>query len=240
MSSAPLREATRSRITDESEPALLRCAGEKPRPSSSTASTRFAPTGEDDVRGRRLGMLDDVRQSFLRDPEERGLELGGKAHAGRKIDLERDLRPAQLLQPAAETLECWNEAELVERGRAERERQAADALQRASGGLPQGRRCVTRLGERCRSFDRREAEEDGGERRARLVVQLPRDPAPFTLLGREDRVDRLTRHAFREMDGECGARADRFGEAQVVIGEARVGAVLVEGGNDTDGAPPET
>ena len=66
-------------------------------------------------------------------------------------------------------------------------------------------------------------------------MQLARDPAPLGLLGFEDRVDRFTRHAFREMNGEGGARAERLGEAKVIVGEAGIGAVLVEGGNDADG-----
>ena len=37
------------------------------------------------------------------------------------------------------------------------------------------------------------------------------------------------------MNGERGARAERLGEAKVVVGEAGIGTVLVEGGNDTDG-----
>ena len=68
-------------------------------------------------------------------------------------------------------------------------------------------------------------------------MQLPRDPAPLALLGRKDSVDRFTRHAFGEMNGKGGPCAERLGEAQVVIGEARIGTVLVEGGNDTDGVP---
>ena len=38
------------------------------------------------------------------------------------------------------------------------------------------------------------------------------------------------------MNSEGRARGECFGEAKVVVGEARIGAVLVEGGNDTDGS----
>ena len=65
-------------------------------------------------------------------------------------------------------------------------------------------------------------------------MQLSCDPAPLGLLGFEDRVDRFARHAFREMNGKRGARAKRFGEANVIVGEAGVGSVLVEGVNNPD------
>ena len=123
----------------------------------------------------------------------------GRSHASRKIDLNATFGPPQLLQPATETLERGNRGRTRRARQGGARRQAPDALQRASGRLPQHRRCMMRLGKRCRSFDRREAKEDAGERGARLVVQLPRDPAALALLGRKDRFDRLTRHAFREM-----------------------------------------
>jgi hypothetical protein len=56
--------------------------------------------------------------------------------------------------------------------------------------------------------DRGEAEEDGTERGACLVVQLARDPAALGLLGIEDRVERFTLYAFSEMNGERGAGAE--------------------------------
>ena len=37
------------------------------------------------------------------------------------------------------------------------------------------------------------------------------------------------------MNGEGGARGECLGEAKIVVGEAGIGAVLVEGGNDADG-----
>lgn len=61
-------------------------------------------------------------------------------------------------------------------------------------------------------------------------MQPARDPAPLGLLSFEDFVDRFTRDAFREMNGEGGTRAERFGQSKVVVGEARIGAVLVKGG----------
>jgi hypothetical protein len=36
------------------------------------------------------------------------------------------------------------------------------------------------------------------------------------------------------MNGEGGARGECFGETKVVVGEAGIGAVLVERGNDAD------
>ena len=83
-------------------------------------------------------VLDDVRQSLLRDPEDRGLELRRQSRAGRKIDLEVDLRSASLLQTAAQVFEGWRETELIERGRTKRERQPPDVLERAARVLPQG------------------------------------------------------------------------------------------------------
>jgi hypothetical protein len=38
------------------------------------------------------------------------------------------------------------------------------------------------------------------------------------------------------VDSEGRARGECFGETKVVVREARIGAVLVEGGNDTDGS----
>ena len=49
------------------------------------------------------------------------------------------------------------------------------------------------------------------ERRARLVVQLPRESAPLGFLAFENRIDRFTRNPFREVNSERRARGECFG-----------------------------
>ena len=171
----------------------------------------------------------------MRDPEERGFDVGRQTLTGRKIHVQRDFWSALLLQTSAQVFQSGVKTELIERRRAELERQPADLLKRAPGCFSQGGRCLLGLRERRRFVDRCQAKEDGGERGARFVVQLPRDPAPFDLLAFENRVDRFTRHAFREVNGEGGASAERLSEPKVIVCEAGIGVLLVEGGNDADG-----
>ena len=65
---------------------------------------------ESDTHCLRVGMLDDVRQSLLRDLC--GLELRGQSHASRKIDLQLDLEYAPHFQAAAQVFEGCRETKL--------------------------------------------------------------------------------------------------------------------------------
>ena len=68
-------------------------------------------------------------------------------------------------------------------------------------------------------------------------MQLAREPAPLELLRLDHAAQRVAGDAGGEIDGDGGARGERLGEAQVGLGEARVGAFLVVGDDQTDRAP---
>ena len=197
MSSAPLTDATRSRIpTSPNPPSAPRALGETTPVVFDRENHGSLAAGEGDAHGFRLRMLDDVRQGLLGDPEDGGLELRGQSRTSRKIDLELDLRSASLLQTPLRSLRAGARPNSSSAGgrRANASRPTFSSALRAF--CPQGCRRLTGLRERRRSIDRREAEEDRRQRGARLVVQLSCDPAPLGLLGFEDRVDRFARHAF--------------------------------------------
>ena len=78
-----------------------------------------------------------------------------------------------------------------------------------------------------RLLERLQPEQDRGQRLPGLVVELAREPAALDLLRLHDAPDRIPRHALRQLDGDGGAGGERLGQAEVVVGEAGVGAFLV-------------
>ena len=102
------------------------------------------------------------------------------------------------------------------------DRELADVAQGRDRELAElGQRLVRpgRIGQRLESA---ETEEDRRERLPRLVVQLPREPAPLELLRRDDAPEGIPRHAFGEVDCDGRAAGEGLGEAKVVVGEAAV------------------
>ena len=171
MSSAPLTDATRSRIPTSPNPPSAPRSWEKPRPSSSTARTtdrsRQAKAMRTVVASACLTTF--VKASCVIRKMAVSSFAGSRVPAGRSIS-RSTFGPPRSSRRAAQVFEGRRETELVERGRTKRERQPADVLERAARVLPQGCRRLTGLRKRRRSIDRREAEEDRRERGARLVV----------------------------------------------------------------------
>ena len=85
-----------------------------------------------------------------------------------------------------------------------------------------------------RLLERLQPEQDRGQRLPRLVVELAREPLALELLRLHDAADGVPRHALRQLDGDGGPGGERLGEPEVVVGEARVGAVLVVDLDHTD------
>ena len=65
-------------------------------------------------------------------------------------------------------------------------------------------------------------------------MQLARQAAPLELLRLDDPAQRVAGDACGEVDGDSGAWGEGLGQAQVGIGEARVGALLVVGDDHAD------
>ena len=67
-----------------------------------------------------------------------------------------------------------------------------------------------------------------------LVVELAREPAALELLTRDHPAQRVAGDPVGEVDGHRRARAEGLGQAQVLVGEARVGPELVVRGDHPD------
>ena len=77
-------------------------------------------------------------------------------------------------------------------------------------------------------------EQDRGQRLPGLVVQLPRQPLALELLGADDAAQRIARHALGEVDCYRDPGREGLGQPQVLVGEARIAALLVVGREDAD------
>lgn len=73
-----------------------------------------------------------------------------------------------------------------------------------------------------------EAEKDGRERLAGLVVELAREPAPLLLLAAHDALHRRPGDPSRQVDRDGCPGSEPLGQAQVRVAEAGVGAPPVE------------
>ena len=95
---------------------------------------------------------------------------------------ELDVDPGLLAEALGEPLDRRHEPEVVQRLRAQLDGEPADVLERRADE-------VAHLGHRraqrhpvLRLLEAAQAEQDRGERLARLVVELPRQPPPLVLL----------------------------------------------------------
>ena len=172
-------------------------------------------------------MLDDVRQRLLHEPVQRRLDLGREATVALKVGDELDRHAGLLREVVRQPLERGDEAEVVERRRAELDRETADVLERRADELPHladgrlERRLVVHV------LEAAQAEEDRRERLAGLVVQLAGEAAALELLRGHDSLQRVARHPLPQLDGDRGARREDLGEAEILVGEPRIGALLV-------------
>ena len=94
-------------------------------------------------------------------------------------------------------------------------------------------RRARRLG-RVRLLDVLQAEQDRRQSLPGLVVELAREPATLELLPRDHPAQRVAGDPVGEVDGHRSARAEGLGQAQVLVGEARVGPELVVRGDHPD------
>src|SRR5262249_58594762 len=76
-------------------------------------------------------------------------------------------------------------------------------------------------------LERLEAEEDGRERLAGLVVQLACEAATLRLLGVDDAAQRVTGDPLRQVDRDRRTCRKGLGEALVVVREPRLRSELV-------------
>ena len=198
-------------------------------------SDRSAAAGEDDADRTGLGVLDDVRQRLLHDPIESRLDVARQPAV--ELRLEVDAHSRLLGEGVAQPLQRGDEAEVVERLRAQLDRQAAHVVQRLDDLLAHGGDGFGALLLGRGLLDRLQPEQHRGQLLPGLVVQLARQPAPLELLRLDDAAQRVAGDTRGLVDGDGGARGEGLGEAQVVIGEARVGALLVVGDDDADRSP---
>ena len=185
-----------------------------------------------------LRVLDHVRQRLLRDPVERRLHLRGQAGLA-EPRLEVDLDPRLLAERLDEPLDRRHEPEVVERLRPELDGQAAHVLERRHDELPQlaGRsREIVRVLRVLHAF---QPEEDRRERLARLVVELPGEALALELLRADDPAQGIGGDALREVDRHGCTGGERLGQADVLVGEASVGALPVVRADDADRAVAE-
>ena len=219
---------------DEAERALAHRAGSKPAPSSSITRTRrrrrrrrrrCSPS-------RACGVLDDVRQRLLDDPVERGLVLRRRASTGER-DVELDVEPAPLGDDGRQPLE---------RRLRGRSRRAPAGAARPSGAAR--RRAPSRRARGSGRAAPRPTCSSSAFSPSRI------DASAWPVSSCSSRASRLrssscpsssARTASRPTRSESSiARAARFANASrdphVGVGEARVGAALVVGDDDADGA----
>ena len=132
------------------------------------------------------------------------------------------------------SLERRDEAEVVERLRPQLDGEAAHIVQRLDDLLAHGSERLGAFLVAPGLLDRLQAEQHRRQLLPGLVVQLPREPAPLELLRLDDPAERVAGDPRRQVDGDCGTRSEGLGQAQVGIGEARVGALLVVGDDHAD------
>ena len=230
--SLPPSSASRSPMPSSPSPSPPPSGGEAAAVVLDHGGDRAAAASEDDADRARLGVLDDVRQRLLHDPVERRLDVARQPVAD--VRLEVDAHPGLLGEGVAQALERRDEAEVVERLRPQLDREAADVVQRLHDLLAHGGERFGALLAAPRLLDRLEAEQHRGQLLAGLVVELAREPAPLELLRLDHAAQRVARDARGEVDGDRGPRREGLGEAQVVVGEARVGALPVVGDDHAD------
>ena len=137
-------------------------------------------------------------------------------------------------------LERRDQAEVVERLRPQLDRETTDVVQRLDDLFTHRGQGFCALHVGLGLLDRLQAEQHRGQLLPSLVVELPRQPAPLELLRFDDPAQRVAGDPRREVDSDSGTWSEGLGEAQVGIGEARVGALLVVGDDHADRPPPAT
>src|SRR5262249_56419330 len=105
-----------------------------------------------------------------------------------------------LLEVLGEPLDRGDESEVVERARTQLDREPPDVLKRRDDELTDRGNRRAALLRRNGGLQRLQAEQDGRQRLARLVVQLPGEAGTRTLLRRPHTSHARTAHAVRAPD----------------------------------------
>ena len=208
----------------EAEAPLARLDGSNPSPVVLDHATRRSRSSrsQDARHGSAWACLTMFVSDFLDDPVERRLDLGRERAARRGARSKSTGIPVLRSQVS------------VSRSSAATSPKSSSAFGRSSTASrrtscsvarPRGREMRRRpRGARRRAsvlLERAEAEQDRGERLPGLVVQLAREPPALELLRRDHARSASRATRSREVDGDRGARGERLGQAQVVVGEAR-------------------
>ena len=224
----PVESATRSRMPTSPTPSSRTARGSKPRPSSSiTAATRRPAPGERDADAVRARVLDDVRERLLHDPVERRLDLGRQPRlAERRVEVDARCPSAPRTSRSSRSSAGTRPKSSSAAGR------SSTASRRTSCSVAT---TSSRSSARAARAASSASASSSGFSPSRIEVSACPVSSWSSRASRrrssscacDDAPERVARDPLRELDGDGGAGGERLGEAEVVVGEARVGPVLV-------------